>query len=154
MKITRSQKQRLSYVVPGYVWQQGEFRFDITPALSVLDSGLGTIVVDSQSVPRREYVASAILAEAQARDYHADIGWTSFFPREENEFTSAIKIPKHRQIQVIAIKTELTDSQLGQLDDLIASCRIAIVASHRLQLYRPHQTVTVRANDSATVTIV
>jgi hypothetical protein len=154
MKISRTQKHRLSYVVPGYVWQQGDFKFSIDEALPVIEAGRGIIVVDSQSVPRREYVASAILAEIQKRDYHADIGWTSFFPREESEFTSAVKLPKHKEIQVIAVKTELTPEQVDQMQDLIVSCKIAIVASHRLQLYVPHRTVIVRANESAIMSVI
>lgn len=154
MKITRAQKHRLSYVVPGYVWQQGDFKFSIDEALPVIEAGRGVIVIDSQSVPRREYVASAILAEIQSRDYHADIGWTSFFPREESEFTSAVKLPKHKDIQVIAVKTELDPQQMDQLQDLIVSCKIAIVAAHRLQLYIPHRLVSIRANDSATVSVI
>lgn len=154
MKITRAQKQRLSYVVPGYVWQQGDFKFSIDAAFPVIDAGRGVIVVDSQSVPRREYVASAILAEIQSRDYHADIGWTSFFPRAENEFTSAVKLPKHKEIQAIAVKTDLDEHQVDQLQDLIVSCKIAIVAAHRLRLYLPHQIVSIRANDSAFVSVV
>jgi hypothetical protein len=154
MKITRAQKHRLSYVVPGYVWQQGDFKFSIDEALPVIEAGRGVIVIDSQSVPRREYVASAILAEIQSRDYHADIGWTSFFPREESEFTSAVKLPKHKDIQAIAVKTELDPQQMDQLQDLVVSCKIAIVAAHRLQLYIPHRLVSVRANDSATVSVI
>jgi hypothetical protein len=151
--MNRTQKKRLSYVVPGYVWQQGDFKFDFSSVKPVLNSGRGVIVISSQSVPRREYLAASLLAYVQDRDYHADVGWTSFFPREENEFTSSLSLPKHKETHVIAVKTDLHPHQMEQVQDLAVSCKLSIIACDQIQLYVPYNRLILSASSASKVII-
>lgn len=153
MRDRKQMRARLSYVVPGYVWQQPHFKIDWSPAVENIETARGVVVIDCQSLTMREYAAASLLALLQHRDYHADIGWTSFYPRDENEFTGSVATPRHHAIQVIAVKTELTDPQQEQVQDLAVSCELAIIASYNIALTVHHTRIKINASKGETVNI-
>lgn len=142
----REKREQLKYVVPGYVWAQPRFRIDWEVARPIIDAGKGTVVVESQSQERREYAAASFLALMLSFDYHADVGWTSFYPRPADEFTGAYRLPKHKAIQAIALKTKLTPEEEEQVQDLAASCEISVIAAEPgFRLYLPHVRMSLTA---------
>ncbi len=151
--LTKGQRKRLSYVVPGYVWQQGHFDFDITPVRQLLDTVRGVIYIDSPSMSRREYAATCLLAYLQQRDYHVDIGWTSFHPREPHEFTGALRLPSVSPVHVIAVKTEVQDVHVDQIEDIVVGASLAIVTGDRLQLRLAHTVLHLKANTASSLVI-
>ena len=151
--LTKAQRKRLSYVVPGYVWQQGHFDFDVAAVQPLLDSVRGVIYIDSQSMPRREYAATCLLAYLQQRDYHVDLGWTSFHPKEPHEFTGAIRLPAVSPVHVIAVKTALTDTLADQIEDMAVGASLAIITGDRLQLRLAHTTLHLKANTASSLVI-
>ena len=156
MTARKQARERLSYVVPGYIWQHPHFKINWEPALPIIEAGQGIIVIDSQSMPMREYAATSLLSLLQRRDYYADIGWTSFFPRAENEFTGSTPVPKHRPLQVIAVKpelTSLTEQQVEQIQDFAVSCQLAIVAAYQLELTVAYTRIKINASKGETVNI-
>ncbi len=153
MRDKKKARARLSYIVPGYVWQQAHFKIDWTDAASIIETGKGIVFIESQSMKMREYAAASLLALLQQRNYHAEIGWTSFYPRELNEFTGSAPVPKHRLFQVIAVKTELDEMQMEQVQDLAVSCDLAIIAAPTLQLTVIHTKIKVNASTGETVNI-
>lgn len=139
-------RDQLKYVVPGYVWAQPRFKIDWEAARTIVEYRKGVVVVESQSVERREYAAASFLSLMLSQDYHADVGWTSFYPQTPDEFTGAYRIPKHREYHAIAIKTELTPEQEEQVQDLALSCAIAVIAAPiGFRLYVPHVRVPISA---------
>lgn len=136
-------RSRLKYVVPGYVWSQGGFSIDWSPASEVLDRLSGLILIRSQSMKIREYAAASLLSLIQKRDYHADIGWTSFYAKAEHDYTGSVSTPKHRSIQVIAVK-ELNGKD-EQVQDLAVCCDLAIIACDDLQLTLPYVEIKLSA---------
>lgn len=152
--MTPAQRKRLSYIVPGYVWQQRPFEVAMSDEVKTLmTSRRGVIYVDSQSVSMREYAATFLLSVLQHLDYHVDIAWTSFFPKEANEFTGAIRLPKPSTVRVIAVKVDATPTVADQVEDLCSISQLAIVAADRLVLSCKHSVLHVSASSAGTVRI-
>ena len=122
-------RDRLKYVVPQYIWAQPKFTIDWEAARPILEIGRGIVIVESSSLERREYAAASFLSLVQSLDYHADVGWTSFYPLKVDEFTGAYRLPSHRKVQAISIKTEITPELEEQVTDLAVSCEIALIAT-------------------------
>ncbi len=141
-QISNEQRKRLTYVVPGYVWQQKDFELPLDEETRrVLESRAGVLVIKSPSEQRREYAVAILLAQFQGMDYHADIGWRSFFPLRVNEFTDAFSKQKIKKVMAISVKTPLDDRGIDQLADLAAMSEVAIIAcdvpvAERLQMLR------------------
>ncbi len=141
-QVSDKQRKRLTYVVPGYVWQQKDFMLPLDEETKkVLDTHAGVIVIKSPSEQRREYAAAILLAQFQGIDYHADIGWRSFWPMSVNPFTGAYRQQKIKKILAISVKTPLDDLGMDQLVDVASTSDVAIIAcdvpvADRLQMLR------------------
>ena len=126
--ITKLQAKRLSYVVPGYVWKQSPFNLDLTPLQEIMRSQQGVIVLENLSLPIREYALALLLGKVQATDYHADIGWLSFFPKPVSEFTGSYAPHQVHKVQGVSVKVECKPHELDQVADIVAKARLAIIA--------------------------
>ncbi len=127
MKITKSLANRLTHVVPGYIWRQGYFAF--TPDQNchqVIKQRQGLIIVGSPSLPRAEYALAWCLGQVLSQDYHAKISWLSFYPKEPHSFTDSVKTPQLTDTVAVSIK-EL--ECLDQVRDIVATTKLAFVAS-------------------------
>ena len=152
--MTPAQRKRLSYIVPGYVWQQSPFTLSLNDEVkALLTSRQGVIYIDCQSQSMREYAATYLLSILQQQDYHVSIAWTSFFPREPNEFTGAIRIPAQSQVRVIAVKVDASPVVADQVEDLCSTAQLAIVAADRLTLSCKHSVLRLSAATAGTVRI-
>lgn len=149
-KTNADARKRLKDIVPGYVWAQPGFHIEWEPARPVIQLAKGLILIESPSKERREYAAASLLSLFQRLNYHADIGWTSFYPRKENEFTGSVWMPSPRAIHVIAVQTELAEFEIDQVEDMASQCAVGIIASYPLPLTLHHSTIKLSANNATT----
>lgn len=142
-------RDQLKYLVPGYVWQQRRFSIDWESARQIIKDQRGIVVVESQSQSRREYAAASFLSLILRFDYHAEVGWLSYFPRPVSEFTDAYQFPKLKKFQAIAVKVDsLTPSQEDQIQDLAVSCDVAVIAvGLGFNLHTPHVRISLSARE-------
>ena len=160
MKIAKGLVKRLSYVVPGYVWRQGAFKVNVPDTLARVVKTGGVVMVSSPSMARREYALAYCLSLALRHDYHANIGWLSWYAREADEFTDAVYVAPAKKVMAISIKEDATAFQLDNVRDIVAQANLSFVASSlpaltlAKQLYVPAFCVlTISANDARTETI-
>jgi hypothetical protein len=143
-------RAKLKYVVPGYVWQQARFHIDWESARSVVEARSGIVVIESMDQKRREYAAASFLSLLVNLDYHADVGWTSFYPSKEHEFYGSYKIPKHKSFQAIALKGQLEPAQEEQVQDLASTCKIAVIAAYPgFRIFHRHVRIGISARELA-----
>lgn len=125
--LTSANLARMKSVVPGYVWQRRPFKLDLRELEQMFKSQTGVLLVVNPDVQIREYALALMGAYVKRYDYHALIGWHSFFEREVNEYTGALRLPSLKPVTLFSAKAELTDLAADQLHDMIALCKLAII---------------------------